>query len=64
MVGDTFVTAGVKRNTHDRLSSCIELLESKDGNASGVATITKEVATMTKDVATITKEVASITIHQ
>ena len=28
----------------------------KDGNASGVATITKEVATITKEVVTITKE--------
>ena len=37
-VGDTFETAGVKRNliTHDDLSCCSELSESKDDNASGV----------------------------
>ena len=46
--------------THDHLSSCIELIESKDGNAPGVATVTKEVATITKKVLTITKEVATI----
>ena len=59
-VGHTIFTAGVKRNaiTHDHLSSCVE---SKDGNASGVVTITKEVATITKEIATITKEVATIT---
>ena len=38
LVGDTFETAGVKRNsiTDDDLSCCSELPESKDGNASGV----------------------------
>ena len=37
-VRDTFETAGVKRNsiTHDNLSCCSELPESKDCNASGV----------------------------
>ena len=60
LVGHTFFTAGVKMNSiSDHLSSCIELPESKDGNASGVAIITKEVATITKEVATITKEVAT-----
>ena len=38
LLSDIFETAGVKRNsiTHDDLSCCSELPESKDGNASGV----------------------------
>ena len=38
LVSDNFETSGVKRNsiTHDDLSCCSELPESKDGNASRV----------------------------
>ena len=55
LVGHTFVTAGVERNSITQ-SSCIELPESKE-----VATITKEVATITNELATLTKKVATIT---